>query len=95
MSKHGVRRGSLRISGTGLPGGTTVALDGDDISAALTGVSLRVRLDHEPTAVLDVVLHDLLSEIEGPRIVVPDATRDLLVRLGWTPPVEEAQDAVD
>jgi phage protein D len=90
MSKYGVRPGKLRLGGTGLPGGTQVELDGVDIAGAVTGVSLRIALTDRPTAVLDVVLHELDTELERPRVTVPDKTRDLLVRLGWTPPAEEA-----
>jgi hypothetical protein len=95
MSKHAVRPGTLRIGGTGLPGGTTIELDGRDIAGVVTGLSLRIGLDDRPTATLDVVLYDMSTEVENPRVVVPEKTWDLLVRLGWTPPAEEAQDAVD
>ena len=90
MSKHGVRPGKLRIGGSGLPGGTQVELDGQDIVSALTGLSLHIGVDQRPTAVLEVLLHDVDTELENPRVIVPETTRDLLVRLGWTPPVEEA-----
>ncbi|MFJ7269418.1 hypothetical protein ACIQV3_22700 [Streptomyces sp. NPDC099050] len=86
MSKDGRRPGSLRISGSGLPGGTEVQLDGQNIERALAGVTLRVALDEVPTAVLDVVLHDLSTEVENPRLVVPGETHKLLVLMGWTPP---------
>ncbi|MGW1616369.1 hypothetical protein ACWCQZ_44375 [Streptomyces sp. NPDC002285] len=90
MSKHGVRPGKLRLGGTGLPGGTQVELDGVDVASAVTGLTLRIGINDRPTAVVDVVLHELDTELESPRVVVPDKTRALLVRLGWTPPAEEA-----
>lgn len=90
MSKNGVRPGLLRIGGTGLPGGTQIELDGEDIASAVTGLTLRVGVESVPTAVVDVVLHELDTDLEHPRVTVPDKTRDLLVRLGWTPPAEEA-----
>ncbi|CAM5622444.1 hypothetical protein [Streptomyces aurantiogriseus] len=90
MSKHGIRPRKLRLGGTGLPGGTQVELDGVDIASAVTGVSLRIGLTDRPTAVVDVVLHELDTELEHPLVAVPEKTRDLLVRLGWTPPAEEA-----
>lgn len=86
MSKHGPRHGELRISGSGLPGGTKVELDGQDVSSTLTGLTFRIGLDDLPTAVLDVVLWDLSTTVENPKVVVPEATHKLLVQLGWTPP---------
>lgn len=90
MSKYGVRPGKLRLGGTGLPGGTQVELDGVDVASAVTGLSLRIGVNDRPTAVVDVVLNELDTELENPRVVVPDKTRALLVQLGWTPPAEEA-----
>lgn len=87
MSQHGV----LRISGTGLRGGTEVQLDGQDITNALEGLSLRLGVDNMPTAALDVLLHDVSTEVENPVIVVPEKTHALLVQLGWTPPVNGEQ----
>lgn len=91
MSKHGVRPGALHISGPGAPGGTRVLLDGEDIAAVLTGLTLRIGTENRPTAVLDVVLHDLSTDVAEPRIVVPAKTEALLVQLGWTPPVDGEQ----
>jgi phage protein D len=90
MSKYGVRPRKLRLGGTGLPGGTQVELDGVDVASAVTGLSLRIGVNDRPTAVVDVVLHELDTELKNPRVVVPDKTRALLVQLGWTPPAEEA-----
>lgn len=91
MSKYGIRPGKLRVGGTGLPGGTQIELDGVDIANAVTGLSLRMGVDSLPEVTLGVMLHELDTELEHPRVNVPDTTRDLLVRLGWTPPAEEAQ----
>ena len=90
MSKCGVRPQRLRLGGTGLPGGTQIELDGVDIAHAVTGLSLHIGVDNLPTAVFDVALRELDTDLEQPRVTVPDETRDLLVRLGWTPPAEEA-----
>jgi hypothetical protein len=88
VSKHGTRPGKLRISGSGGPG-ATVELDGQDIANVLTGLTLRLGVGEMPTATLDLVVHDFGAEADV-RFVVPDECRDLLVRLGWTPPAEEA-----
>jgi hypothetical protein len=90
VSKHGVRPGRLRLGGTGLPGGTQIELDGEDIARSVTGLSLYISTDNRPTAVVDVVLHEMDTDLDNPRVIVPEKTRDLLVRLGWTPPAEEA-----
>jgi hypothetical protein len=90
VSKYGVRPGKLRLGGTGLPGDTQIELDGQDIASAVTGLSLRVGTYGLPEVTLEVVLHELDTVLETPLVILPDATRDLLVRLGWTPPAEEA-----
>jgi hypothetical protein len=91
VSKHVVRPGKLRLGGSGLPGDTQIELDGEDIASAVTGLSLRLGVYGLPEVTLDVVLHELDAELEHPRVILPDATKQLLVRLGWTPPAEEAQ----
>ncbi|BCM70867.1 hypothetical protein EASAB2608_06201 [Streptomyces sp. EAS-AB2608] len=90
MSKYGVRPGKLRLGGTGLSGGTQVELDGVDIAPVVAGLTLSIGVDSLPTAVVDLVLHELDAELSNPRVVVPEKTRAVLVRLGWTPPAEEA-----
>jgi hypothetical protein len=88
MSKHGARPGKLRISSSEGPG-AQVELDGQNIANVLTGLTLRMGVGEIPTATLDLVVFDLGAEAEV-RFEVPDECRDLLVRLGWTPPAEEA-----
>ncbi|MFI6251506.1 hypothetical protein [Streptomyces sp. NPDC051016] len=82
---------SLRISTPKDRGGHLVELDGVDISNALLGLSLNVRAGDMPTVVLDVVAKKIPAELDEVRAYLPDATKDLLVRLGWTPPAEEAK----
>jgi hypothetical protein len=88
VSKNGVRPGKLRISSSG-GSGAEVELDGQNIANVLTGLTLRMGVGEMSTATLDLVVYDLGAEAEV-RFVVPDECRDLLVRLGWTPPTEEA-----
>lgn len=90
MSKHGPGTAwhTLRISGPGPAG--RVELSGQDISNALSGLSLRLEAGCVPTATLDLVLWELPTELDTVQVKVPDATKELLVRLGWTPPAEEA-----
>lgn len=87
MSKHGSRLGKLRIGSDGTI--ANVQLDGLDISSVLDAVDLKLRPGCLPEVRLGVLVHDLTTEVEG-TVVIPDETRDLLVRLGWTPPAEEA-----
>lgn len=87
MITHGSGPGKLRISSDGIVG--NVQLDGQDVSHALAGLKLRMAAGELPQATLDVLVHDLSTEVEA-RVVIPQETRDLLVRLGWTPPAEEA-----
>ncbi|MFG2269128.1 hypothetical protein ACGFNY_05060 [Streptomyces chartreusis] len=91
MSKHDAASSwhTLRISG---PGHTSqVELSGHDISHALTGVTLRLDAGSVPTATLEVALWEVPTELDAVQVKVPDETRELLVRLGWTPPAEEDQ----
>lgn len=89
MITHGPGPRKLSISSDGIGG--TVHLADQDISSALTGVSLKLGVGDIPTATLDVLLLDLTSEVEAV-IEIPPATHDLLVQLGWTPPLEVKED---
>lgn len=80
---------TLRISTPTDRGGQIVELDGVDISRALYGLSLTIRAGDMPSAVLDVVVEEIPTELDEVRAYLPDATKELLVRLGWTPPAEE------
>lgn len=81
---------TLRISDR--PGGLgwVVELDGQDIANSILGMTLRIEPGDRPTAVVRVAVEEAPTELDGVRVRVPDLTRDLLVRLGWTPPAEEA-----
>lgn len=89
MSSKQPRR--LRISTPTDRGGQVVELDGVDVSRALLGLTLRLRAGDMPTAVLDVIAEEIPTELAEVRACLPEATKDLLIRLGWTPPVEEAR----
>jgi hypothetical protein len=82
---------SLRIARPTGRGGWIVELDGHDIARALAGLTVRLTGDPIATATLDVIAEELPEEIGEVKAYLPDATKDLLVRLGWTPPTEEAQ----
>ncbi|MFJ3037721.1 hypothetical protein [Streptomyces tendae] len=81
---------ALRIAKPTDRGGWVVELDGHDISNALRGLSLNLDSSPVAEARLDVIAEDVSTHAEV-LVCLPDATKDLLVRLGWTPPAEEAQ----
>lgn len=81
---------TLRISAPTDRPGQVVELDGVDISRSLIGLSLNIRAGEMPAAVLDVIAEELPTQLDEVRAYLPDATKELLVRLGWTPPAEEA-----
>ncbi|HEY9473386.1 MAG TPA: hypothetical protein VIS06_05965 [Mycobacteriales bacterium] len=61
-----------------------VSLDGESISDAVRGLTLTMCAGDIPTLTLDVVA-DVLFDGQTD-VVIPEETRALLVRLGWTPP---------
>jgi hypothetical protein len=90
------RHPRLAIRATATGHGRTVTLDGNDISKALTGVTLTLGVGQVPTATLDLLLIDV-TEVQDAetRILIPDATRDALTAIGWTPPAEPSADQPD
>jgi hypothetical protein len=63
-----------------------VTISGVPVSRSLRGFTLDARADTEPRLTLDVVVRDA-STVSGQMIVdIPDATRETLLALGWTPP---------
>lgn len=84
--------GHLRIAQTGKH--TTVELDGQDISERLCGLHLEFRPRQLPDAQFDVNAHEV--RILGVATLrVPDETRELLIRFGWTPPADEHDGPAD
>jgi hypothetical protein len=80
---------TLRIGRSEKGLGHCVELDGHDIANAILGLTVAFKGGEMPTASLDLVLDEIPTETEDVRVHLPDETRDLLVRLGWTPPAEE------
>lgn len=78
---------TLRIDAQGATAvNTIVELDGHNVSSALRGLDLYMRVGEITEARLDPVIIDLTEVETEVRVVLPDATRDLLLRMGWTPP---------
>lgn len=63
----------------------TVELDGVDVSKAVCGLTMKMKAGHLPNVVLEVLVLDLSTESEADARI-PDETRELLLKLGWTPP---------
>ncbi len=70
--------------------GHNAELDGVDISNSILGLTVTFKGGEMPAATLDVVLDEIPTETDEVCVRLPQDTRDLLVRLGWTPPAEEA-----
>lgn len=80
-------RPRLEITSRGVVGpASTVQLDGVDISNALRGLRLNMAVGDVASAELDVMVVETTAvDIEATAHIPPEA-RDLLIRLGWTPP---------
>jgi hypothetical protein len=76
-----------KLSISGGPGTYQVRLDGLDIANGIRNLTLQMGVDHDiPVATLDLVVWSV-EDVELAAVPrVPDATRELLVGLGWTPP---------
>lgn len=64
-----------------------LVIGGHDISNAVRAFVVRGGVGELPTLELDLSVHDVtrLESVEM-EILVPPATRDALIALGWTPP---------
>lgn len=71
-------------------GGTdgTVHLDGHDISRAVRGVIVDVHVESgRPQVTLELGVYEIERlDLEEAEVRITTATRDALVKLGWTPP---------
>lgn len=77
---------------TGLAPGyhnTRVTLDGTEVSRGLSGLTLQADAGDIPRLTLDLCMLDITKVGGQMEILLSDATRELLVELGWTPPANE------
>ncbi len=84
MSAH-----QLRFSASGYTG--SVHLDGQDISRAVRDVTVKMRAGDVPQVTLDLALLGFDESDLNAEVHLAEPTRDLLTRLGWTPPGENSQ----
>ena len=68
----------------------SVHLDGEDISSAIRGLTYHAEAWQPPKVELDLAVVEWDADLDDARLHIPDATRDLLIRFGWTPPAEES-----
>ena len=68
-----------------------VTIDGVDVSRMIRAVSARVAVGDLPRVQLDMVLGSVAHTLDGAAVSVDHDTAQLLVRLGWTPPPEDAR----
>lgn len=75
----------LTVSPSGLS--DRVLVDGTDLADACRGYTLRATVNEVPQLTLELDVVDQAAAVSGEAVVdVSDATRQLLVELGWTPP---------
>lgn len=84
MSKHTLNIRKLDTYGH------EVILDGADIANGIDGLTITMHAGQPTSVELSIPIIDV-TEVQDAetRILVPDATRDALIALGWTPPTEE------
>lgn len=90
------KRAALAIPAVPGKGGTTsIIIDGADLTNACRALTLRSQVGHITTLTLDLLLLEGI-EVDGETItVIPTATRDALIALGWTPPGEAGDEQRD
>lgn len=81
-------RHSFAVTTTG-PTSAQVLIDGHDIAHGVTGLTLTMGVAQVPTVTLDLAILDAteIQDVQA-RVLIPDATRDLLTHLGWTAPAD-------
>jgi len=63
-------------------------LDGMDIANAVSSVEIY-SAGPIPRVVLHPLVFELDTEFDSANVEIPEQTHALLVRLGWTPPVQD------
>ena len=63
-----------------------VEVNGVDVAPGCRGYTLRAEVGEMPTLTLDLPLLEG-AEVDGDvQVLIPEATRQTLIALGWTPP---------
>lgn len=74
-----------RIS-LGRVGGEEIELDGQRVEHGVRGLTVRGRVGQVPEVTLDLLLIDGTFIDGEAHVTIPEATRQVLITLGWTPP---------
>jgi len=76
-------------------GAHAIHVDGHDLSRGVRTVRLTLEPGDAPHVELEMAIIEMDPvEFETPNLYIPDATRDALVALGWTPPASDEPPAV-
>lgn len=83
MTSTDIRTARIHLDPMGA--NSTIEVGGHDLSKAVRALAVTAEVGQVPALSLDLVICD--GEVEGEVVVtIPEATRDALVALGWTPP---------
>lgn len=63
-----------------------IVIDGNDIAPAVRGLRLNHKIGHLPELTLDLAMLETRLDAEHVKVLIPDATAQLLIDAGWTPP---------
>lgn len=72
----------------------SVTLDGVECANALRGLTFYGRAGEMPRVDLDPLVSAVHGVADGVIVHIPRATRDMLVKLGWTPPSVEGSGGI-
>lgn len=82
----------MKLSITGMPywADYRLELDGHNVASGIRRAVLDLDRNMMPRLELEIRVHEVgrldVEEVEEVEVVLPEDTRDLLTRLGWTPP---------
>lgn len=80
----------FEVSGQPCTDSCKIKLNGEEIQRSLSGLTIRGDAS-DPTFDVELrvrVFEDLRFETQWANVTIPNETRDLLIKLGWTPPAE-------
>lgn len=88
-NEHSIRLESIN---PGKKIGHRLYIDGIDISQQVLGMNLSIQADqgNVPELVVRILPHNLSIDVDAFSVHLIEENHELLVRLGWTPPPEEA-----
>lgn len=76
-----------KLAISGAPGTYQVRLDDIDVANGIRNLTLKLGVDYDlPEATLDLCIWSVEDAKLAAVPRIPDATRELLIALGWTPP---------